>query len=441
MHCALVTASAFLCPAAPSRTSLSSLLSETAVGGTPLVMADPFSITGSAVGVVSLAIQLCKGLEWYVSGIKDAKDKAERIAADTEELTNLLQLLETIVAKVDPSQSVSTTLTGIASCAEAIATIRKKLKLDNQAVHGGIKSSLKRLGKRMAFPFKDAEIEYWKGVLNTIQQSLQTALLALVIDQQRLAFEGTRLFYTQLSVGHDTHYFSNLQLQHNLFNQTRLQLSGQSQAIETGFTATSDSLRRLHTDIHSLQAKLNEAMSATASTIEADVTNMRSVQRGTRTLGRRAAKVRCTCQPQTHARDHQLGWFSITCAQTLVHEPRCQQRLLQDAVTELEIRATFCSLILGRKVSLAFMLSYGAELSVTQDLHCHRVVPESSPAFALVRTLVESSDTMREEAFCREVDRLLLMFQHRQASPHDRLTDGNTLLHVCIRSLAICVMR
>jgi hypothetical protein len=39
-------------------------------------MADPFSITGSAVGVVSLAIQLCKGLEWYVSGVKEAKDKA-----------------------------------------------------------------------------------------------------------------------------------------------------------------------------------------------------------------------------------------------------------------------------------------------------------------------------------------------------------------------------
>ncbi|RYN15815.1 hypothetical protein AA0115_g12770 [Alternaria tenuissima] len=102
-------------------------------------MADPFSITGSAVGVVSLAIQLCKGLEWYVSGVKDAKDKAGKIAADTEELTNLLELLEIIVAKVDPSQSVSTTLTGIASCADAIATIRKKLKPDDLASDGKIK--------------------------------------------------------------------------------------------------------------------------------------------------------------------------------------------------------------------------------------------------------------------------------------------------------------
>jgi hypothetical protein len=224
-------------------------------------MADPFSITGSAVGVVSLAIQLCKGLEWYVSGVKDAKDKAEKIAADTEELTNLLELLETIVAKVDPSQSVSTTLTGIASCAEATATIRKKLELDDDAVNGGIKSSLKRLGKRMAFPFKEAEIEYWKGVLNTIQQSLQTALLALVIDQQRLASEDVRLRFTQLSMCQTAQHHSNLQLQRIIFEKTRHQLAGHSQAVERGFTATAHSIHSVHADVHRIQDALQPIMS------------------------------------------------------------------------------------------------------------------------------------------------------------------------------------
>ena len=131
-------------------------------------MADPFSITGSAVGVVSLAIQVCKGLEWYLSGVKEAKNKAEQIAAETEELANLLERLESVIGKVDPSQSVSATRTGIVSCANAIATIRKKLKPDDQAANGGIKSSLKRLTKRLAFPFKEADIKYWKDVLNTI---------------------------------------------------------------------------------------------------------------------------------------------------------------------------------------------------------------------------------------------------------------------------------
>jgi hypothetical protein len=78
--------------------------------------------------------------------------------AETEELSTLLELLETIIGRVDRSQSVSTTLTGIASCADAIVTIRKKLRPDDQASDVGIKSSLKRLGKRIAFPFKEAEI-------------------------------------------------------------------------------------------------------------------------------------------------------------------------------------------------------------------------------------------------------------------------------------------
>jgi hypothetical protein len=231
------------------------------VGATSLVMADPFSITGSAVGVVSLAIQLCKGLEWYVSGVKDARDKTEQIAAEMEELANLLELLESIVAKVDPSQSVSTTLTGIASCAEAITTIRKKLKPDDQASSGGIKSNLKRLGKRMAFPFKEAEIEYWKGVLNTIQQSLQTALLALVIDQQRLASEDFRLRFTQLSTDQNAQHHSNLQLQRIVFDKTQLQLARHSQVVERGFTATAHSLHSLHTDLHHIQNTLQPIMS------------------------------------------------------------------------------------------------------------------------------------------------------------------------------------
>ena len=262
MHCALVTASAFSCPAAPSRTSLSSHFpSRTAVSGTSFVMADPFSITGSAVGVVSLAIQLCKGLEWYVSGVKDAKDKAGKIAADTEELTNLLELLEIIVAKVDPSQSVSTTLTGIASCADAIATIRKKLKPDDLASDGKIKVSLKRLGKRMAFPFKEAEIEYWKGVLNTIHQGLQTALCALIIDQQRLASEHIGLRFTQLSVDQTAQHQSSLQLQHEIFDKTRIQLAENSQVVERGFTTTAHNFHSLHADVHHIQDTLQPIVS------------------------------------------------------------------------------------------------------------------------------------------------------------------------------------
>ncbi|KAI4653234.1 uncharacterized protein J4E79_008748 [Alternaria viburni] len=385
-------------------------------------MADPFSITGSAVGVVSLAIQVCKGLEWYLSGVKEAKNKAEQIAAETEELANLLEQLESVIGKVDPSQSVSATRTGIVSCANAIATIRKKLKPDDQAANSGIKSSLKRLTKRLAFPFKEADITYWKDVLSTIQQSLQTALLALVIDQQRLASEDARLHYTQLSVDQSIRHFSNLQLQRDVFDATSLQLAGQSHMLESGFSATSHSLQSLHSGIHSLQAKLDEISLMEESTLQTDVINLRSLHRKDRRLKRRYAKLSCTCRPQTSALGYRTGLFALTCTRTSTHDTGCPQAPLQNAVTDLQLQATLCSLLLGKKVLLSFQLSYGAGLSVKQNLKCHRVV-HWSPAFEFAMPLVESSFKMPMDTFRGEVEKLLRMFQLKQADFHTGLLE------------------
>lgn len=397
-------------------------------------MADPISIIGSAVGVVSLAIQVCKGLEWYLSGVKEAKNKAEQIAAETEELANLLERLESVIEKVGPSQSVSATRTGIVSCANAIATIRKKLKLDDHSSDGGIKLSLKRLTKRLAFPFKEAEIKYWKDVLNTIQQSLQTALLALVIDQQRLASENARLHYTQLSMNQSAQHHASLQLQRDGFDSTTLQLAGHSHILESGFSATSHSLQSLHTSMHGLQAKLDEISLMTGSTLETDVMNLRSLYRKDRRLKQRYAKLSCTCRPRTSALGYRSRVFALTCTRTSIHDSQCPQASFQSAVTDLQLQATLRSLTLGKRLLLSFQLSYGAGLSVKQNLECRRVVP-TSPAFAFV--LDWSSFTMSCETFAGEIDKLLTMFQLGHASPHDRLPYGQTLLHVYEKSSRI----
>jgi len=399
-------------------------------------MADPFSITGSAVGVVSLAIQVCKGLEWYLSGVKEAKNKAEQITAETEQLANLLELLESTISKVDQSNSVSATRTGIVSCAHAVATIRKKLKPDDEAVNGGMKSSLKRLTKRLAFPFKEAEIIYWKDVLNTVQQSLQTALSALLIDQQRLAFEDVQARFMQLSMEQSAQHYASLQLQRNVFDATRLQLAGQSNMLESGFSSTSHSLQSLHTGIHSLQAKLDEISLMEESTLQTDVINLRSLRRKGRMMRHRYAKLSCTCRPQTSALGYRTGLFALTCTRTSMHDAGCPQAPLQNAVTDLQLRARLCSLLLGKKVLLSFQVSYGAGLSVKQNLECHRVV-RWSPAFGFAETLVKSSVNMPMDTFRGEVEKLSRMFQLRQASPHDRLANGKTLLHARMQSLLV----
>jgi hypothetical protein len=174
-------------------------------------------------------------------------------------------------------------------------------------------------------------------------------------------------------------------------------------------------------------------MLATDSTLETDMMNFKSVNRKTQRLKRRLAKVTCTCQKHTRAFGYRSGWFALACAWTSAHDPQCRLSAVQNTVTDLQLRATMCSLFLRSKVSFSLTLACSAGSPFKQTLECHRVVPKSSPAFSFIPDLAESSRTTTEEVFRGEVNKLLEMFQLGQASPLDRLPNGRTLLHVRIR--------
>jgi hypothetical protein len=149
-------------------------------------------------------------------------------------------------------------------------------------------------------------------------------------------------------------------------------------------------------------------------------------------LKRRFAKATCTCRTHTSAFGYWSSWLTLACTRTSIHDPQCPLSHLQNTVTNLQLRATLYSLVLRSRVSLSLALAYGAGFSINQSLECHRVVSIDSPAFSLIRDLVKSSSNTTEEVFCGEVDKLLEIFQQGQASPHDRLSNGKTLLHVSI---------
>lgn len=173
-------------------------------------------------------------------------------------------------------------------------------------------------------------------------------------------------------------------------------------------------------------------MLTTDSTLEIDTMNFKSIYRKNQRLKRQLAKVTCTCQKNTSVFGYTSGWLALTCTRTSIHDPRCPLSPLQNTVTDLQLRATLCSLFLRSKVSLSMTLVYGAGFSIKQSLECHRVVSRDSPVFSLIRDLVKSSSNTTEEVFSGKVDKLLKIFQQGQASPHDRLPDGSTLLHVSI---------
>lgn len=143
-------------------------------------MADPFSVTGSAVGVVSLAIQVCKGLVWYINTARGADDRLSQIAAQTEYLATLLEWLESVSSKLNPGGLQAVTQEGVIACADALEKIREKLASSPGGKNGSNPGQqLRSLKRRLSYPFKQGDIEFYKSALDSVQQNLSFALQIL----------------------------------------------------------------------------------------------------------------------------------------------------------------------------------------------------------------------------------------------------------------------
>jgi len=136
-------------------------------------------VAGTIVGVISLSIQLFEQFSKYTNSVKDARKRAEQITCELDTLVNHLENLETIISKLVTTTAITLTRTSIHECARAIETIRARLgDAIPETSSGRFWSRSRSATKRLAYPFKEGEIKYWKEVLTSIQQSLQIALLA-----------------------------------------------------------------------------------------------------------------------------------------------------------------------------------------------------------------------------------------------------------------------
>ena len=136
-------------------------------------------VAGTIVGVISLSLQLYDKLSEYTNGVKDAKKKAEQITRELDTLVNLLENLETIITRLDTTTAIALTKTSIQECARAIATIRTRLEDAIPATSSGrLWTRSRNVIKRLAYPFQESDIKYWKEVLSSIRENLQIAMLA-----------------------------------------------------------------------------------------------------------------------------------------------------------------------------------------------------------------------------------------------------------------------
>jgi hypothetical protein len=151
-----------------------------------------------------------------------------------------------------------------------------------------------------------------------------------------------------------------------------------------------------------------------------------------RSLRNRHTFAECSCQRRSKTTVY-LHWpISISRTITHIHEFHCPHAVYQAAISDLDMRLLLCSAAFKRKISIALLISQGlGKWSIAPGLCTYRIVSWGSPAFALMDSSHKKLRTFTSsDAWIEPAQELFRLFQTGQASPYERLANGQTLLHV-----------
>ncbi|PSN69617.1 hypothetical protein BS50DRAFT_674188 [Corynespora cassiicola Philippines] len=391
-----------------------------------------FEIAGSAVGVVSLGIKLCEDLITYIGHVKDSKTEVSQISNQLEQLADILEKLQTISgeAGADATRLVDA---GVAACATALQKIQNELPaLNNDGADASVRASVRSWRRRLAYPFlKREELFTLKAVLENIQLNLNTALHALQIELQQKSHRNVIARIDRLS--HST-------------DQAGLTTQNGVDRIEIGISNLTSTVHPMAVDMHALSQRFEqmmlsmERMEATIQSRQPDNYPAAIIQRDAYRMGRlqrRANLTRqngnsCRCRPRSTTESILGSWFqwpvSFSEQKTQLHEIYCPLHRLCETEKNFITRFTMCSAVFKTKFQLSINLAFASRgFSITSSLRCIRIVESTSPGFEFIDTIFHSNEIKQDGGDLSQ--KLLMLFEQREATPHDRLADGRTLLH------------
>lgn len=147
-------------------------------------MADGLSVAGTAVGIMSLGIQVCQGLISYVRSAKKRKKELADTLKDIQALLSIFYSLQDIIPLIDQSNPIDSLV--IRNCLKDSEEGLQELnalvtKLKGQPGFTKITEKAKETGRALIYPFHE-------GKLISVRESIRRILanLNLVIDNTTL---------------------------------------------------------------------------------------------------------------------------------------------------------------------------------------------------------------------------------------------------------------
>ena len=140
-------------------------------------------VASSVVGIISLGLQVCQGLSWYIGHVKDEETEVSQISDRLDNLANILENLTNVLAKIESTTGSSSDTSnflanvGIQACSTALSNIREKLQVPSGNKMQGFRKAVKYWKSRLSYPFRREDLMFLKQMVESVQLNLNTALL------------------------------------------------------------------------------------------------------------------------------------------------------------------------------------------------------------------------------------------------------------------------
>jgi hypothetical protein len=154
-------------------------------------MADPVSVTGTVVGVVSLGLTLCQGLTEYVQALKCRRGDIESISRQIDILRSAFVVIKAALPKLssDHQNAGEVVKKSLRSCEDELMRLSLSLEefRQDQSSSGSFNQQLRQKAQKLSYPFKQGNLRRLENSIQKLNDILSTALQA------------TELFVTPLS--------------------------------------------------------------------------------------------------------------------------------------------------------------------------------------------------------------------------------------------------
>ena len=159
------------------------------------VMAEAFGVAGSAVGVISLGIQVCEGLLTYYESWKGCHQDIENTSKSIASLTETLELVSRVVRnRKGQGEPVEQQISSIVvRCLTGIEALSKELEgFEKYPESADIRSKIKSHMRRLYYPFKESTLAKLRDSVHDVRDDLVPALAVLQVEKLSGLEEGTK---------------------------------------------------------------------------------------------------------------------------------------------------------------------------------------------------------------------------------------------------------